>query len=134
MPTTTSSQGAQFRTGPRAAQDDIEQGDTGIGDTVTTTATVAAPGVVTLVTVAATAGGVYRVRAVVALTGTAETQLVNVQFRAASFHSAIPALTGQVVVMEWPRITATGNMILNVPVIATAGSIYTASLSATRVE
>jgi hypothetical protein len=108
----------------------------GISDTATSSASVAAPGLGAIAgtTVAGVVGGIYRIRAVVALTGTAETQLVNVQLRTSAFHSAIPALTGQVVVMEWPRVTLTGNPFLYAAAAATGGSIYTCSLSITRVE
>lgn len=115
----------------------IETG--GIEDTKGITVTAAAPGATTTVTTLSglTTLGVYRVRVVVALTGTAETAPVNLVFRQSAVQIIfLPTISGQIVTCEFPRVTLTTGTTMDARTIAaaTAGSVYTVQICATRVE
>lgn len=110
---------------------------TALAQTLQAAATAAAPGAGSvLVSVAVPSAGNYRVSGVIVITGTAETQLVNLRLRqnAAVVGLVLPTVTGFVVPFEFERVevTAAGNIDLQVVSAATAGSVYTANLVVTR--
>lgn len=81
-----------------------------------------------------TAGGVYEIEATIALTATAETQLLNLRLRNnGTPHSTIPTISGQVLRLRWPRLTANGNIDIQAIAAATGGAVYNVMLQATRV-
>lgn len=115
---------------------------TGIGESQNIAATAAAPGATTAVAALAglVVGGVYRVTGVVALTGTAETALINLRLRsngaAVPGGGILPSLSGLVVPFSFDRVTVLTGGALDVATqaAATAGSVYTVQLLATRIE
>lgn len=120
---------------------EIEVG--GVAATLLVSGSVAAPGANgTVAVIVAPTPGVYRVRGFLMLTGTAETQLVNGKIRVngaaitgGGAGSLIPTLTGVLVPFDFNRVVVgAGNIDIVAAAAATAGSIYTAMLTATRVE
>lgn len=111
----------------------------GTADSALAAGTAAAPGAGAAVASLAglVVGGVYKVRASLTLTGTAETQLANGRIRQNGVTiGAVPTLSGAGQhVVELPRVTVGANGTVDVTAIATAtaGAIYTASIAATRV-
>ena len=81
--------------------------------------------------------GIYRIAGLIALTGTAETALANVrlQWNNTSQTSSLLSLSGQAVPFLIERADLDGvNVVALIAVAnATAGSIYNAILSATRI-
>lgn len=109
----------------------------GLADSLIGSSSAAAPtALAVLAAITAPPAGVYRVRATIALTGTAETALQNVRLRSnAVVVSAAPSLSGVILTLDFPRVTVTaGNIDLQAIAGAVAGSIYNTVLVATRVE
>jgi hypothetical protein len=96
----------------------------------------AAPGATTAIaTLAAPQPGSYRVRGTIIITGTTETQLVNLRLRANAVvvGTLLPTVTGLVVPFDFERVEVTaGNLDLQTVAAATAGSVYTVLLNATK--
>lgn len=139
MPTTTSTQGTQFRTGSTVAQDTAARLDTGgIADTIGTTTSVSAPALGTSAGFLATPPpGVYKVKFTILLTGTAETQLANlvVKINGANTALVLPSISAFINTIEIPRLTITSSNLQLVTVAnATAGSVYTVTIIASRIE
>lgn len=114
----------------------------GMADTQNLTSTTSAPGAAaTILSVTGlTVGGVYKLEIVIALTGTAETSLANLRLRTNSASIAgggiLPTISGSIVTLQFARVPvgADGKMEILSQGAATAGSIYTLRLAATRVE
>jgi hypothetical protein len=95
-----------------------------------------APGATTAIaTITSPQPGSYRINGVIVITGTAETQLVNLRLRANGVvvGNLLPTVTGLVVPFEFERVDLTaGNLDIQTVAAATAGSIYTVILTATK--
>lgn len=105
-------------------------------DTVGNSQSSAAPGAGTgMCTVTVTAGGTYRLEITVNLSGTAETQLANLRLRDNTTNLfTLPSLQGTAKYAVERVANAGGNFNVQVIAAATAGSIYTIGMTATRVE
>jgi hypothetical protein len=109
--------------------------------TIGLAATAAAPGAGAVVTsVVAPDAGVYSARIIIELSGTAETQMVNLRLRVGGVATvtALPTTPGPApTVVEVDRVvTNAANLAVDVQAIAaaTAGSIYTVTLLLTRIS
>lgn len=113
--------------------------DLPFSDTLANAQSAAAPAINTnLASIANAPHGVYELEVTVILTGTAETQLVNLGLRANNTQiTPILTITGQLnrVIFRRVTVTADSNPIeLRVLANATAGSIYNVSIRATRLD
>lgn len=117
----------------------------GIADTAVACGGVTSPGATaTLASIAGlVAGGVYRVRVVLSLSGTAETATTNALLRTngaaatgGGGSARMATIAGASVTVDVPRLTCGANGVIDVATVAaaTAGAIYTTLLTATRVE
>lgn len=109
----------------------------GIADTLAAASTQAAPGATTVQAAISTPPvGVYDVTVTISLTGTAETALTNLQLRQnAVVVATLPTISAQTITMRFPRVTvAGGNIDIRTSAAATAGSVYTTTITATRVS
>lgn len=117
-------------------QPGVDQG--GIDDTLVGSGTAAAPTANTVIAViTAPPPGVYKVTVELTLTGTAETATANARLRqntvAVATVPTIPGI-GATPPTVLPRVTVTGgNIDVQAIAGATAGSVYTAVITATRV-
>lgn len=114
----------------------VDQG--GIDDSLIGSGTAAAPTANTVIAaITAPPPGVYRVTVELTLTGTAETATANARLRqntvAVATLPTVPGI-GATPPIVLPRVTVTGgNIDVQAIAGATAGSIYTAVITATRV-
>ena len=132
MPSVSTSQGTAFLTGPRAA----DRADTpAVADTLLHSVSNAAPAANAVqAAISSPTPGTYKVVATVSLTGTAETQLANLRLRVTTVSQGAVATIVGTTQYTFERVTiASGNIDLMVAANATAGSIYTTSLQATRI-
>lgn len=111
-----------------------------VADTAGNTASAAAPGagaVVTTVTPDAALSGEYSARISIELSGTAETQLVNLRLRVNAVNKiTLPSTPGPAPsVIEVDRVKVDAGQAVDVQAIAaaTAGSIYTVTVLLTRI-
>ena len=99
--------------------------------------TAAAPAINTvLAVITAPPPGVYRVKAILSLTGTTETQLQNLRLRsnAVAVGDVLPTLSAKDLELEWDAVVVpAGNIDLQVVASATAGSVYNTQLFAYQV-
>jgi hypothetical protein len=110
-------------------------------NTLTNSASTAAPGAGAVVaSIAAPPPGVYKVKLLIVLTGTAETALANLRLRenGATVATALPSLSAAAgpVILEFDRVEVNeggGNLDVIAIAAATAGSVYNVVLQATRV-
>lgn len=106
----------------------------GIVDTIGAAQTSAAPGAGTgLCTTTVQAGGLYELEITVNLSGTAETQLTNLRLRDNTTNLfTLLSVQGTTTFSVLRQANAGGNFNIQVIAAATAGSVYTLSILATR--
>lgn len=108
-------------------------------DSIFSGAASAAPGLGVTVCSVPVSPGIYQVEVNIILTGTAETQLNNgllaIPSTPPTFAASIPTLTGLPYRLTIPRVrvTQTGIIAFKTILAATAGSVYMAYISATRI-
>ena len=110
-------------------------------NTLSAVASVTAPGAgADVVQIAGVPAGVYKVRAIIALTGTAETQLTNLRLRqggtlVANLPSLPTAASPVEIVLDQVEVDADNSDVDIIAIAAaTAGAIYTAQLTMTRIS
>lgn len=116
--------------------------DVPVASSLVASGSVAAPGAGSaFVTLNAPPAGVYRIRILYIITGAQETAALNVQFEANganlfTFPTSQPLAAGTIVSVEIERIdlNGTNNVRLEAAAAATASTVYTGVICATRYE
>jgi hypothetical protein len=113
------------------------------GNTLTAVASVTAPGAgADVVQIASVPSGVYKIRVLIALTGTAETALANLRLReGGNIVGDLPSLSAAAgpveICFEQVEVNPDADDVVDVDIIAiaaaTAGAVYTIHLALTRI-
>ena len=121
--------------GPVVAGNPLPTLDTIGQQTLSAAGTAAAPGAGSAIaTITAPAAGMYRVRMIYQLSGTAEAAVKNLRLAGTTFTADFPTVGASVIAVEVMNVSMDGAANLRALAVAaaTAGSVYTVTILATR--